>query len=115
MSKILTFEQYTLNEELSIKEIWNKAAEKAKNLPKISRQTLLRNALFSLLTFGSVTSVIQYIQNSNADEEVKKEAIEQVEEINKFTNGSLFTLSQNGWDHIKNEEKLKREENKLMF
>ena len=84
MSKILTFEQYTLNEELSIKEIWNKAAEKAKNLPKISRQTLLRNALFSLLTFGSVTSVIQYIQNSNADEEVKKEAIEQVEEINKL-------------------------------
>jgi GH24 family phage-related lysozyme (muramidase) len=107
MSKILTFEQYTLNEELSIKEIWNKAAEKAKDLPKISRQTLLRNALFSLLTFGSVTSVIQYIQNSNADEEVKKEAIEQVEEMNKFTNGSLFTLSQTGWDHIKNEEKLK--------
>jgi GH24 family phage-related lysozyme (muramidase) len=107
MSKILTFEQYTLNEELSIKEIWNKAAEKAKDLPKISRQTLLRNALFSLLTFGSVTSVIQYIQNSNADEEVKKEAIEQVEKMNKFTNGSLFTLSQTGWDHIKNEEKLK--------
>ena len=113
MSKILTFEQYTLNEELSIKEIWNKAAEKAKNLPKISRQTLLRNALFSLLTFGSVTSVIQYIQNSNADEEVKKEAIEQVEEINKFTNGSLFTLSQIGWDHIKNEEKLKLKAYKL--
>ena len=113
MSKILTFEQYTLNEELSIKEIWNKAAEKAKNLPKISRQTLLRNALFSLLTFGSVTSVIQYIQNSNADEQVKKEAIEQVEEMNKFTNGSLFTLSQIGWDHIKNEEKLKLKAYKL--
>ena len=113
MSKILTFEQYTLNEELSIKEIWNKAAERAKDLPKISRQTLLRNALFTLLTFGSVTSVIQYIQNSNADEEVKKEAIEQVEEINKFTNGSLFTLSQTGWDHIKNEEKLKLKAYKL--
>ena len=106
MSKILTFEQYTLNEELSIKEIWNKAAEKAKDLPKISRQTLLRNALFSLLTFGSVTSVIQYIQNSNADEEVKKEAVETLNKI-EFTNGSLFTLSQTGWDHIKNEEKLK--------
>jgi GH24 family phage-related lysozyme (muramidase) len=106
MSKILTFEQYTLNEELSIKEIWNKAAEKAKDLPKISRQTLLRNALFSLLTFGSVTSVIQYIQNSNADEEVKKEAVETLNKI-EFTNGSLFTLSQTGWNHIKNEEKLK--------
>jgi len=106
MSKILTFEQYTLNEELSIKEIWNKAAEKAKDLPKISRQTLLRNALFSLLTFGSVTSVIQYIQSSNADEEVKKEAVETLNKI-EFTNGSLFTLSQTGWDHIKNEEKLK--------
>lgn len=107
MSKILTFEEYSLNEEISFREIWSKAADKAKNLPKISRKTLLRNALFSLLTFGSVTSVIQYIQNSDADEEVKKEAIEQVEEINKFTNGALFTLSQNGWDHIKNEEKLK--------
>jgi len=107
MSKILTFEEYSLNEEISFREIWSKAADKAKNLPKISRQTLLRNALFTLLTFGSVTSVIQYIQNSDADEEVKKEAIEQVEEINKFTNGALFTLSQNGWDHIKNEEKLK--------
>ena len=112
MSKILTFEQYTLNEELSIKEIWNKAAEKAKNLPKISRQTLLRNALFSLLTFGSVTSVIQYIQNSNADEEVKKEAVETLNKI-EFTNGSLFTLSQTGWDHIKNEEKLKLKAYKL--
>ena len=112
MSKILTFEQYTLNEELSIKEIWNKAAEKAKDLPKISRQTLLRNALFSLLTFGSVTSVIQYIQNSNADEEVKKEAVETLNKI-EFTNGSLFTLSQTGWDHIKNEEKLKLKAYKL--
>lgn len=109
MSKILTFEEYSLNEEISFREIWSKAADKAKNLPKISRQTLLRNALFSLLTFGSVTSVIQYIQNSDADEVVKKEAIEQVEEINKieFINGSLFTLSQTGWDHIKNEEKLR--------
>ena len=112
MSKILTFEQYTLNEELSIKEIWNKAAEKAKDLPKISRQTLLRNALFTLLTFGSVTSVIQYIQNSNADEEVKKEAVETLNKI-EFTNGSLFTLSQTGWDHIKNEEKLKLKAYKL--
>ena len=112
MSKILTFEQYTLNEELSIKEIWNKAAEKAKDLPKISRQTLLRNALFSLLTFGSVTSVMQYIQNSNADEEVKKEAVETLNKI-EFTNGSLFTLSQTGWDHIKNEEKLKLKAYKL--
>ena len=112
MSKILTFEQYTLNEELSIKEIWNKAAERAKDLPKISRQTLLRNALFTLLTFGSVTSVIQYIQNSNADEEVKKEAVETLNKI-EFTNGSLFTLSQTGWDHIKNEEKLKLKAYKL--
>ena len=115
MTNLLTFEEYSLNEEISLKEIWNKAADKAKNLPKISRQTLLRNALFSLLTFGSVTSVIQYIQNSDADEEVKKEAIQQVEEINKIelTNGSLFTLSQTGWDHIKNEEKLKLKAYKL--
>lgn len=112
MSTILTFEQYTLNEELSIKEIWNKAAEKAKNLPKISRQTLLRNALFSLLTFGSVTSVIQYIQNSNADDEIKKEAVETLNKI-EFTNGSLFKVSQTGWDHIKNEEKLKLKAYKL--
>ena len=33
--------------------------------------------------------------------------------MNKFINGSLFTLSQTGWNHIKNEEKLKLKAYKL--
>jgi len=112
MSRILTFEEYNLNEELSFRELWNKTAQKAKELPKITRQNFLRNALFSLLAFGSVSSVIQYIQNSDADEEVKKETVETIKKI-EFMNGSLFTLSQIGWDHIKNEEKLKLKAYKL--
>ena len=112
MSRILTFEQYTLNEELSFRELWDKTAQKAKELPKITRQKFLRNALFSLLAFGSVTSVIQYIQNSDADEEVKKETVETIKKI-EFMNGSLFTLSQIGWNHVKDEETLKLKAYKL--
>ena len=103
MSTILTFEQYTLNEELSIKEIWNKAAEKAKNLPKISRQTLLRNALFSLLTFGSVTSVIQYIQNSNADDEIKKEAVEKRKLLTEIAEQKCKDIINDMQDYLQSE------------
>jgi len=119
MEKILNWQLFlesekyiAINEEIAMREIWDKAINKIKEIPKISQKKLIQSAIFTLLTIGSVTSVVKFINNSNADDDVKIEAISAIDRL-EVQNGSLFTLSDKGWDHIREEEKLKLKAYKL--
>lgn len=119
MEKILNWELFlesekyiAINEEIAMREIWDKAINKIKEIPKISQRKLIQSAIFTLLTIGSVGSVVNLINNSNADDDVKIEAISTIDRL-EVQNGSLFTLSDKGWDHIRESEKLKLKGYKL--
>ena len=119
MEKILNWELFlesekyiAINEEIAMREIWDKAINKIKEIPKISQKKLIQSAIFTLLTIGSVSSVVKFINNSNADDDVKIEAISAIDRL-EVQNGSLFTLSDKGWDHIRDEEKLRLKGYKL--
>ena len=57
----------------------------------------------SLLTIFSATQAIDYVKRQNMDN-VKKEML--MDSIAKYKNPIDLHLSQEGWDHIRNEEKL---------
>lgn len=119
MEKILNWqlflesEKYTaINEEIAMREIWNKTINKLKDIPKTSKKKLIQSAIFTLLAIGSVSSVVEFINNSAADDDVKIEVISEIDRL-EVQNGSLFTLSDKGRDHIKESEQLKLKGYKL--
>ena len=119
MEKILNWELFlesekyiAINEEIAMREIWDKTINKVKEIPKISQRKLIQSAIFTLLTIGSVSSVVNLINNSNADDDVKIEAISTIDRL-EVQNGSLFKLSDKGWNHIRDEEKLRLKAYKL--
>lgn len=106
VKKIIEYIDYSINESVDIKTIWDNVVNKIEGLSKSAKRKIIKYAIGSLLAFNTITNVVQIIQNSKADEEVKQVAVEVVQE-NQFKNAKELVLSEEGWDHIRNEEKLK--------
>lgn len=108
VKKIINYIDQSINESLDLKSIWNNTLNKIKGLSQESKRKVIRYAILSLLAFNTITNVVQIINSSSAPDDVKqvaKEVIQEKEE--KYKAGYEFTLSQEGWDHIRDHEKLK--------
>ena len=108
VQQIIEYIDYSINESADVKSIWNNVINKIKGLSVSAKRKIIKYAIGSLLVFNTVTNVVQIINTSNASPEDKQIAIEMCEEKEeKYKAGYDFVLSQDGWDHIKNEEKCK--------
>ena len=108
VQQIIEYIDYSINESVDVKSVWNNVVNKIKGLSQSAKRKIIKYAIGSLLVFNTVTNVIQIINSSNASPEDKQLAIEMCEEKEeKYKAGYDFVLSQDGWDHIKNEEKCK--------
>ena len=91
-----------------IKEFYQKFIDKISKLPSKTKKVILISAipLFALnLSFDDIKSedpVIMEIINNIGTKEVETEEV-----TTNFKKGYDFTLSQNGWDSIKDEEQLR--------
>ena len=116
VNDIINYIDYSINEGVDIKSIWDKAVDKIKNLSEASKRKVIKYVLVSLLAFNTVVNVSNLVKGSNADPETKEIAasilsqkdVEKADSVkaeeSKWKKGYEFTLSQNGWDHIKSEE-----------
>lgn len=109
VSQIIEYIDYSINESADIRSIWNNVVDKIKGLSEKAKRKIIKYTIGSLLVFNTVTNVIQIINDSNASAKDKQIAIEMCEEKKeeKYKPGYEFTLSDSGWNHIKNEEKLR--------
>ena len=116
VADIINYLDYSINESVDIKELWNSAIDKIRNLSDVSKKKILNHIVASLLVFNSVTAVTNMIKKSDAEGRLKEIALSFVEpkvdkeeklEEEKWKKGYEFTLSQKGWDHIKEEETLR--------
>lgn len=114
---IINYIDFSINESLDVKSIWNNVVNKIKNLSDKSKRKILTHVVMSLLVFNTAKTVVNTISSSNVDPEVKQIALSIVDSTkdvdsdkdvsDKWKSGHEFFLSQKGWDHIKEEEKLK--------
>jgi lysozyme len=113
VNEIISYVELSINESRDIKTIWNTTVSKIKNLSKEAKQKVLRYTLYSLLAFNTVVNVSQIINSSSADPETKEisnellQNISSEEEEEKYKKGYEWKFSQNGWDHIREEEGLR--------
>jgi lysozyme len=108
VKKIIEYIDLSVNESLDIKSIWSNTLNKIKGLSQESKRKVVKYAVLSLLSFNTITNVVQIINSSSTPDDIKQIATEVVEEKEeKYKAGYDFTLSQEGWDHIKDHEKLK--------
>ena len=110
VQQIIEYIDYSINESVDIKSIWNNTLRKIEGLSKEAKRKIIKYAIGSLLLFNTVTNVVQIINSSAADVDTKQiatEICEEKEEEEKYKKGYDWTLSQEGWDHIRNEEKCK--------
>ena len=103
----------SINEAADYKSIWDNIVKKLKGLSEGGRRKLIKYAIGTLLAFNTITNVVQIINTSSASPQDKEIAIEMIDQkTNKeeeqkkdsFKVGSEFKLSDEGWNHIKNEE-----------
>jgi GH24 family phage-related lysozyme (muramidase) len=101
----------SINESSDYKSIWDNIVSKLKGLSEGGRRKLIKYGIGTLLAFNTITNVVQIINTSGASPEDKQIAIEMVdqkankEEEDAFKDGFEFKLSDEGWNHIKSEEK----------
>jgi GH24 family phage-related lysozyme (muramidase) len=115
VSEILDWIDNSINESVDLKSIWYKTIDKIKNLSKESKTKILKKILIPMLAFNTGFVVSDLVDKSPIDDETKQIALsivenpEQVEVVDSsnWKNGAEFTLSDDGWNHIKEEEKLR--------
>jgi lysozyme len=116
VNEIISYVELSINESRDIKTIWNTTISKLKNLSKEAKRKVLRYTLYSLLAFNTVVNVSQIINSSSADPETKEisnellqdiSSEEEEEEEEKYKKGYEWKFSQDGWDHIREEEGLR--------
>jgi len=99
----------SINESADYKSIWSNIVSKLKGLSDAGKRKLIKYGIGTLLAFNTITNVVQIINTSGASSEDKQIAIEMIDnKSNKeesFKLGYEFKLSNEGWNHIKNEEK----------
>jgi lysozyme len=116
VNDIIDYIDYSINEGVDIKSIWDKAVNKIKNLSEEAKRKVIKYVLVSLLAFNTVVNVSNLVKGSNADPVTKEIAasilsqkdLEKTDSIkveeSKWKKGYEFTFSQKGWNHIKMEE-----------
>jgi len=112
VNDIINYIDYSINEGVDIKSIWDKAVDKIKNLSEEAKRKVIKYVLVSLLAFNTVANVYNLVKGSNADSQIKEIATSILSERkadsikleDKWKKGYEFTLSQKGWDHIRMEE-----------
>lgn len=121
VNDIISFIDNSVNESVNINDIWDGVVNKIKNLSIESKKKILRHALITLLTLSFYSDVVNVVKKTkNLEPQLKeflldmlgkkKEDISKISEIpkeGKWKKGYEFTLSQKGWDHIKDEESLR--------
>jgi lysozyme len=108
VQQIIEYIDYSINESIDIKSIWDNTLKKIEGLSKKAKRKIIKYAIGSLLVFNTFTNVVQIINSSSADSETKQIATEICDKKEeKYKKGYDWKLSQEGWDHIKNEEKCK--------
>jgi lysozyme len=108
VQQIIEYIDYSINESIDIKSIWDNTLRKIEGLSKEAKRKIIKYAIGSLLVFNTVTNVVQIINSSSADSETKQIATEICDKKEeKYKKGYDWKLSQEGWDHIKNEETCK--------
>lgn len=108
---IIEYLDTSVNEGIDIKSLWDKTVQKIKNLSHETKHKVLMHVIGTMLTLTTASKVYNIIRNSNQeiysiasnvlDSKTKEEKTE------KFKAGFEFSLSEEGKDHIKNEEKLR--------
>lgn len=118
VSDIISFIDNSVNESVDINDIWNNVINKIKNLSIESKKKILNHTLATLLILSVSTNIVNIINSTrNLDPQLKKFSLEIINQQNednektsedkKWKSGYEFTLSQDGWDHIKKEESLR--------
>ena len=102
---VTTYEDFlVMNEGLNLTDLY----EKTKNLPKEAKKKFLTYGIISLLSLNQLHNIYDTVNKSNIDKESKDIIYKALDEEKHgvWKVGYDFRLSNKGWDHIKNEEKL---------
>lgn len=109
--QILDFIENSINESLDISKIWKSTIEKIKNFSYNAKKRIINSLLISIMSMGGGLLIQDLIQQPDIDLESKQIAISIIDTLNsnesQWRKGYEFKLSQKGWDHIKDEEKLR--------
>lgn len=112
--QIIEFIDYSINESVDIKSLWDKTVNKIKNLSNDAKLRVTKHLIASLLTFNTSANLYNMIQNSSADLDTKNVAIELLnkendtpKDVDNWKKGYEFSISKKGINHIKQEEKLR--------
>ena len=108
VQQIIEYIDYSINESIDIKSIWDNILRKIEGLSKKAKRKIIKHAIGSLLVLSTVTNVIQIINSSSTDSETKQIATEICDE-KEYKKGYDWKLSQDGENHIKNVEDCKLE------
>jgi lysozyme len=109
MKNLKSFEQFTINEELSLSDFGEKftnLVKKIRGLDRGSRIKIIRSFLLSSLLLFPISRIIDVSKNLDS-ELVKSEVVNTLEDILKekgFGDATEMKLSQRGWDMIKKHE-----------
>ena len=76
VQQIIEYIDYSINESVDIKSIWNNTLRKIEGLSKEAKRKIIKYAIGSLLLFNTVTNVVQIINSSAADVDTKQIATE---------------------------------------
>lgn len=112
VNDIISFIDNSVNESIDINDIWNGVVNKIKNLSVESKKKILNHTLATLLTLSVYSNVVNIVNKTrNLEPQLKefsldilgkqKEDIAKIAEEKKWKRGYEFTLSQEGWDHIR--------------
>lgn len=107
--QIINHIELSINEGIDIKSMWDRTVDKIKNLSYGSKKKILTHLIGSMLTISAATQVYNTIQRSNMDQSDISLATEILDEKKeeKFKLGFEFNISDDGVQHIKDQEKLR--------
>ena len=107
VEQIIEYIDYSINESVNPREVWNTIVNKIKGLSDSAKRKIIKYALGTILAYTALANVFDLINTSNLSKQDKQIVTEIVEEENDFKPGYDFKLSEAGWSHIKQEEKCK--------
>lgn len=107
--QIINHIELSINEGFDLKSVWDRTVSKIKNLSHDSKKKILTHLIGSLLTISAATQVYNTIQRSNMSQDDISLATEILDEKkeDKFKLGFEFNISEEGVEHIKDQEKLR--------
>jgi lysozyme len=103
----------SINESSDVAVIWDSTLKKIKDLSTYSKRKVLSYALSAMISVGTLASVVHLVNNTDLDTETTEIVSDIIDSKTIFQNGYEFSISDNGIEHIKDEEKLRTQAYKL--